>query len=58
MARRDCCGGKDAVKYIREEKQMTTTSSVVLIPAQYLSAWFDLIRAQSARSQWQAIIAP
>ncbi|MEX2125809.1 MAG: phage major capsid protein [Woeseia sp.] len=43
----DRCGDAEALKYVRESKQMVTTSTGVLIPAQYISQWIDLIRAQS-----------
>jgi hypothetical protein len=39
----DRSGDAEAVKFVREEKQMVTTSTGVLIPAQYISQWIDLI---------------
>jgi HK97 family phage major capsid protein len=41
------CGDSEAVQYAREMKQMVTTSTGVLIPAEYQSQWIDLLRAQS-----------
>lgn len=37
----------EAVRYAREMKQMVTTSTGVLIPAEYQSQWIDLLRAKS-----------
>ena len=44
------CGDSEAVKYARELKQMVTTSTGVLIPAEYQSQWIDLLRARSVLS--------
>lgn len=41
------CGDSEAVQYARESKQMVTTSTGVLIPAEYQGQWIDLLRAQS-----------
>lgn len=41
------CGDKEAVQFAREMKQMVTTSTGVLIPAEYQSQWIDLLRARS-----------
>jgi HK97 family phage major capsid protein len=42
----DRCEDKTALEYAREMKQMTTTSTGVLIPEQYQAQWIDLIRSQ------------
>lgn len=41
------CGDREALEYVRERKQMVTTSTGVLIPAEYQSEWIDRMRAQS-----------
>jgi len=41
------CGDAEAVRYAKEMKQMVTTSTGVLIPAEYQAQWIDLLRAQS-----------
>lgn len=41
------CGDREAVQYAREQKQLVTTTSGVLIPAEYQSQWIDLLRARS-----------
>lgn len=41
------CGDREAVQYAREQKQMVTTSTGVLIPAEYQSQWIDMLRARS-----------
>lgn len=43
----ESCGDAEAVRYAREMKQMVTTSTGVLIPAEYQSQWIDLLRARS-----------
>jgi HK97 family phage major capsid protein len=40
------CHDAGAVAYAREQKQLTTGTSGVVIPAQYISDWFDLLRSQ------------
>lgn len=44
------CGDKEAVAFAREQKQMVTTSTGVLIPAEYQSQWIDMLRAKSVLS--------
>lgn len=39
------CGDREAVEWARERKQMLTTSTGVLVPAEYISEWIDLLRA-------------
>jgi len=39
------CGDKEAVEFATERKQLTTTTSGMLIPAEYQSQWIDLIRS-------------
>ena len=41
------CGDREAVAYAREQKQMVTTSTGVLIPQEFQSQWIDLLRARS-----------
>jgi HK97 family phage major capsid protein len=41
------CGDKAAVEFCREQKQLVTTTSGVLIPAEYQAQWIDLLRARS-----------
>jgi HK97 family phage major capsid protein len=41
------CGDKQAVEFAREQKQLVTTSTGVLIPAEYQTRWIDLLRARS-----------
>ncbi len=41
------CGDKAAVEFAREKKQMVTTSTGVLIPAEYQTQWIDMLRARS-----------
>lgn len=41
------CGDAEALAFAREAKQLTTGTSGVLIPAQYIDAWIDLLRARS-----------
>lgn len=43
----DRCQDKAALEFAREKKQMVTTTTGVLIPAEYQAQWIDLIRAQS-----------
>lgn len=40
------CMDQQALEFARERKQMVTTSTGVLIPAEYQSRWIDLIRSQ------------
>lgn len=40
-------GDREALEYYREQKAVVTTSTGVLIPAEYQSQWIDLLRAQS-----------
>ena len=39
-------GDTEALAFAREQKQLLTSTSGVLIPAQYQSEWIDLIRSQ------------
>src|SRR5262245_42562983 len=41
------CGDAEAVRYARERKDLLTTSTGIMVPQEYQSAWIDLIRAQS-----------
>ena len=41
------CGDREALEFCRERKQMVTTSTGVLIPAEYQAQWIDLLRARS-----------
>jgi HK97 family phage major capsid protein len=41
------CGDKEAVQFAREQKQLVTTTTGVLIPVEYQSQWIDLLRANS-----------
>jgi HK97 family phage major capsid protein len=43
----DRCGDKNALAYVREMKQLVTTTTGVLIPAEYQAEWIDRMRAQS-----------
>jgi HK97 family phage major capsid protein len=46
----DSCGDKEAVEFCQERKQMVTTSTGVLIPAEYQGQWIDMLRARSVLS--------
>ncbi len=54
----DKCSDKAAVEYCRELKSMTTGTTGVLIPQQYISTWIDLLRAQSVlnRAGMQTVV--
>ena len=54
----DKCSDKAAVEYCRELKSMTTGTTGVLIPQQYISSWIDLLRAQSVlnRAGMQTVV--
>jgi HK97 family phage major capsid protein len=39
------CGDAEALEYAREQKQMVTTTTGVLIPGEYISDWIDLLRS-------------
>lgn len=41
------CGDRAALEFARERKQMLTTTTGVLIPAEYQTQWIDLLRARS-----------
>jgi len=40
------CNDSEALRYTRELKQLTTSTSGVVIPAEYISEWIDLLRSQ------------
>jgi HK97 family phage major capsid protein len=40
------CNDSEALAYTRELKQLTTSTSGVVIPAEYISEWIDLLRSQ------------
>jgi HK97 family phage major capsid protein len=44
------CGDKEALEYAREQKQMVTTTTGVLIPQEYIPVWIDNLRAQMVLS--------
>ena len=39
------CGDHEAVEFAREQKQLLTSTSGVLVPQEYISQWIDLLRA-------------
>ncbi len=41
------CGDRQAVEYLAEQKSVTTGSTGVLIPAEFVPGWIDMARAQS-----------
>jgi HK97 family phage major capsid protein len=41
------CGDKIALEYAKEQKQMTTGTTGIVIPGQFIGQWIDLLRAQS-----------
>jgi HK97 family phage major capsid protein len=43
----DRCGDKEAVRYFKDTKSMTTGSTGMLIPAGFQAQWLDLLRANS-----------
>jgi HK97 family phage major capsid protein len=40
------CHDSEAVAYCREHKQLTTSTSGIVIPSEYISEWIDLLRSQ------------
>lgn len=42
----DRCNDKQALQYAREQKQMTTASTGVLVPTQFIGVWVDNLRSQ------------
>jgi len=40
------CGDREAVAYAREQKQLTSATSGVLLPVEYQAQWIDLLRAR------------
>ncbi|MCU0975315.1 MAG: phage major capsid protein [Steroidobacteraceae bacterium] len=47
----DKCGDADALRYARDVKAMTTATSGLVIPTQYMGDWIDLLRSQMVLNQ-------